>query len=58
MLLLDVFDRKCLVEYPSKEIWLSEAEAWLPFNGLKFYNDGYLFELKPYFALGTFATVF
>jgi hypothetical protein len=36
MLPLEVFDRKYLVEYPSREIWLSEAEAWLPFDGLKF----------------------
>jgi hypothetical protein len=27
------------VEYPSREIWLYEAEAWL-----KFYTDGTLFE--------------
>jgi hypothetical protein len=40
------FDRKYLVEYPSREIWLSEAEAWLPFDGLKFYTDGSLFEGK------------
>jgi hypothetical protein len=31
---MEVFDRKYLVEYPSRVIWLSEAEAWLPFNGL------------------------
>jgi hypothetical protein len=30
MLPLEVFDRKYLVEYPSREIWLSEADAWLP----------------------------
>jgi hypothetical protein len=34
MLLLEVFERKYLVEYPSREIWLSEAEAWLPFDSL------------------------
>jgi hypothetical protein len=28
----------------SKEIWLSEADAWLPSNGLKFYSDGSLLE--------------
>jgi hypothetical protein len=43
---LKVFDRKYLVEYPSCEIWvwLSEAEAWLPSDCLKFYTDGSLFE--------------
>jgi hypothetical protein len=30
MLPLEVFDRKYLMEYPSREIWLSETEAWLP----------------------------
>jgi ribonuclease HI len=53
-----------------REIWLSEAEAWLPSDGLKFYTDGSLFEgragsgvlleefdLKASFALGTFAAV-
>jgi hypothetical protein len=44
MLPLDVFDRKYLVEYPSRKIWLSEAEAWLPSDGLKFYTDGSLFK--------------
>jgi hypothetical protein len=39
MLLLEVFDRKYLVEYPSTEIWLSEAETWLPSDGLNFYTD-------------------
>jgi hypothetical protein len=39
MLPLEVFDRKYLVEYPSREIWLSEAEAWLPSDGLKFYTE-------------------
>jgi hypothetical protein len=39
-----VFDRKYLVEYPYKEIWLSEAEAWLSSDGLKFYTDGSLFD--------------
>jgi hypothetical protein len=64
MLPLVVCDRKYLVEYPSREIWLSEAEAWLPFDGLKFYTDGSLFEskveeldLKASLALGTVATV-
>jgi hypothetical protein len=33
---LEVFDRKYLVEYPSRKIWLSEAEAWLPSNGSLF----------------------
>jgi hypothetical protein len=60
------------VEYLSREIWLSEAEAWLPSDGLKFYTDGSLFEgragsevffseeldLEASFTLGTFATVF
>jgi ribonuclease HI len=71
MLPLEVFDRKYLVEYRSREIWLSEAEAWVPSDALKFYTDGSLFEgkagsgvfseeldLKASFALGTFATVF
>jgi hypothetical protein len=44
MLPLEVFDRKYLLEYPSKEIWLSKAEAWVPSDGLKFYTDGSLFE--------------
>jgi hypothetical protein len=44
MLPLEVFDRKYLVEYPSREIWLSEAEAWLPSDALKLYTDGSLFE--------------
>jgi hypothetical protein len=44
MLPLEGFDRKYLVEYPSKEILLSEAEAWLPSDGLKFITDGSLFE--------------
>jgi hypothetical protein len=60
-----------LVEYPSKEIWLSEAEDWLPSDRLKFYTDGSSFEgrpssgvfsqeldLKASFALGTCTTVF
>jgi hypothetical protein len=59
------------VEYPHREIWLSEAETWLPSDSLKFYTYGFLFEgradsgvfskeldLKVSFALGTFATVF
>jgi hypothetical protein len=66
MLALEVFERKYLVEYPSREIWLSEAEAWFPSDDLKFYIDGSLFEgmmgsgifseefdLKASFALGT-----
>jgi hypothetical protein len=44
MLPLEVFDRKYLVEYPSREVWLSEAEVWLLSDGLKFYTDGSLFE--------------
>jgi hypothetical protein len=44
MLPLEVFDQKYLVEYPSREIWLFEAGAWLPSDGLKFYTDGSLFE--------------
>jgi hypothetical protein len=43
MLSLEVFDRKYLVKYPSWEIWLSEADAWLPSDGLEFYIDGSLF---------------
>jgi hypothetical protein len=71
MLPLEVFDRKYLVEYFSREVWLSETEAWLPSAGLKFYTDGSLFEgragsgvfsedlhLKASFDLGTFATSF
>jgi hypothetical protein len=71
MLLLEVFNRKYLLQYPSREIWLSKAEGWLPSDGLKFYTDGSLFEsregagvfleeldLKASFALGTFTTVF
>jgi hypothetical protein len=71
MLPLEVFDRKYLVAYPCMEIWLSEVEAWIPSDGLKYYTDGSLFEgrpgsgvfseeldLKQSFALGTFATVF
>jgi hypothetical protein len=71
MLPLEVFNRKYLVEYPSKKIWLSAAEAWLLSDGFKFYTYGSLFEdragsgvfsekldLKASFALGTFATVF
>jgi hypothetical protein len=46
MLPVEVFDRKYLVEYPSREIWLSEAEAWVPSDGLNFYTDGSLFEGK------------
>jgi hypothetical protein len=44
MLPLGVFDWKYLVEYLSREISISEAEAWLPSVGLKFYTDGSLFE--------------
>jgi hypothetical protein len=71
MLSLEVFDRKYLVEHPSREIWLSEAEAWFSSDGLKFYTDKSLFEgravsgvfseeldLMAFFALRTFATVF
>jgi hypothetical protein len=42
MLPLEVFDRKYLVEYPP--LGLSEAEEWLPSDGLKFYTDLSLFE--------------
>jgi hypothetical protein len=58
-------------EYPSRGIWLSEAEAWLPSDDLKFYTDGSLFkeragsgvfleelDLNASFALTTLATVF
>jgi hypothetical protein len=38
MLPLEVFDQNFLVEYLSREIWLSETEAWLPSDGLKFYT--------------------
>jgi hypothetical protein len=41
---LEVFDWKYLVQNPSSEIWLSEAEAWLSSNSLKLYTDGSLFE--------------
>jgi hypothetical protein len=44
MLPLEVFDQKYLLEYPSREIWLFEAGAWLPSDGLKFYTYGSLFE--------------
>jgi hypothetical protein len=44
MLPLEEFDRYYLVGYPSREIWLSEAVAWLPFDGFKFHTDGSLFE--------------
>jgi hypothetical protein len=44
MLPLKVFNRQYLVEYPSREIWLIEAEAWLTSDCLKFYTDGSLFE--------------
>jgi hypothetical protein len=37
--------------YPSREIWLSKAEAWLPSDGLKFYTNGYLFEGKAGFGV-------
>jgi hypothetical protein len=43
---MEVFDRKYLAEYPSREIRLSEAEAWFPSDGLKFYTDGFLFESR------------
>jgi hypothetical protein len=42
MLSLEVFDRKILLIYPSRDIWLIEAEAWLPSDSLKFYPDGSL----------------
>jgi hypothetical protein len=72
MLPLEIFDWKYLVEFPSREIRLSGAEAWIPSDGLKFYTDGFLFEgregsevffsekldLKASFGLRTFATVF
>jgi hypothetical protein len=32
-----------MVEYLSREKWLSKTEALLPSNGLKFYTDGSLF---------------
>jgi hypothetical protein len=37
------------VEYPSREIWLSEAEAWIPSDGLKIYTGWHLslLELPP-----------
>jgi hypothetical protein len=61
---LKVFYRKYLVEYPSREIWMSEAEAWPPTDGSLFEcraGSGVFSEeldLKASFALGTFATVF
>jgi hypothetical protein len=36
MIPLDVFDQKFLIENPSRERWLSRAEALFPFDGLKF----------------------
>jgi hypothetical protein len=36
--------QKFLVEYPSRERWLSEAEALLQSDGLKLYTDLSLFE--------------
>jgi hypothetical protein len=55
----------------SREKWLSEAEAWLLSDSLKFYTDRFLSEgragsgvyleeldLKASFALETFVTVF
>jgi hypothetical protein len=63
-----IFNQKYPADYPSREIWLSEAEAWLPSDGLKFYTDGSSFEgmvgsgvfaqeldLKASFALWTFS---
>jgi hypothetical protein len=71
MLPLEVFECKYMAEYPSREIRLSEAEAWLPSDGLKFYPDSFLFEgragsgvfseeldFKASFALGMFKPAF
>jgi hypothetical protein len=33
-----------IVKYPSREIWLSEAETWLASDGLILHTDGSLFE--------------
>jgi hypothetical protein len=49
MLPLEVFDWEYQVEYPFREICLSEAEACLIFDGFKFYIDGSLFEGKAGF---------
>jgi hypothetical protein len=38
MILLEIFDQTFLIENPSKEKWLSEAD-----DGQKFYTDGSLF---------------
>jgi hypothetical protein len=59
------------VEYLSIPLGRSETEAWLPFDNLKFYTDGSLFEgragfevfsrelvFKASFALETLVTVF
>jgi hypothetical protein len=43
---LEVVVQKFLVEYPSREWWLSEAEVLLPSDGLKSYTIGSLFEGK------------
>jgi hypothetical protein len=48
MLPLEVFDRKYRVEYPSREIWLSEVEAC---DGLNFYTDGSLLEGRAGFEV-------
>jgi hypothetical protein len=68
LLPLEVFDRKYLLEYPSTAIWLSEAEALLPSDGLKFYTDGSgqggfwrlteELDLEASFALQTFDIIF
>jgi hypothetical protein len=60
MLPLEVFDQKLLVEYLSREKWLSEIEALLLFDGIKFYTDELLFEgrVGESFALGAFVSVF
>jgi hypothetical protein len=60
MLPLEVFDQKYLVEYSSSEIWLSEVDAWLPSDVLKFYTNGSLFEgrgVLEFFFLMTGKTI-
>jgi hypothetical protein len=44
------FDRKYLVEYSFREIWLSETEARLFSDGLKLYTGGSLFEGRAGFG--------